>query len=162
MRTLILIRHGKSSWAEPAGPDRERELDARGQRDAPAMGRRLAKRGVKPDLIISSPARRALSTARLIAAELNARHRRITVDERLYAATPLDLLAVVQGLDAHLHCVMLIGHNPGLSEFAHALSDEVAELPTCGVAAMEFDVKSWPEIDRATLASVDLDRPEKH
>ncbi len=162
MRTLILIRHGKSSWADPARPDRDRKLDSRGQRDAPEVGRRLARRGVRPDLIVSSPARRARATARLIAAELPARHREIVVDERMYAATPLDLLAVVQGLDKQLHCVMLIGHNPGLSEFAHALCDEVAELPTCGVAAMEFDVQSWPEVGRETLASVDLDRPGKH
>lgn len=162
MRTLILIRHGKSSWADPARPDRERELDSRGQRDAPAMGRRLAKRDVRPNLIVSSPARRALATARLIAAELPARHREIVIDERLYAATPLDLLAVVQGLDKQLHCVMLVGHNPGLSEFAHALCDEIAELPTCGVAALEFDVQSWSEVERATLASVDVDSPGKH
>jgi hypothetical protein len=85
MKTLFLIRHAKSSWDDTALPDKDRPLDDRGRRDAPKMGKRLAKRDVKPDLILSSPARRALTTAEVIAKKLDYKLKDIVVDDRLYA-----------------------------------------------------------------------------
>ena len=85
MKTLFLIRHAKSSWDDTALPDKDRPLNDRGKRDAPKMGKRLAKRDVKPDLILSSPAKRALTTAEIIAKKLDYKLKDIVVDDRLYA-----------------------------------------------------------------------------
>src|SRR5262245_44557478 len=118
MKTLFLIRHAKSSWAEPGLSDRERPLNDRGRRDAPKMGKRLAKRDAVPDLILSSPAVRALETAEIIAEKLDYRRKDIVVVDRLYGVAADDLLALIQKLDDKLQRVMLFGHNPGLTELA--------------------------------------------
>src|SRR5215471_3792472 len=98
MKTLFLVRHAKSSRDDPALPDEERPLNDRGRRDAPRMGKRLAKERVELDLIMSSPAVRALTTAELIAKELDYSIKDIVVDKRLYAAAADDLLAIIQAL----------------------------------------------------------------
>ncbi len=98
MTTLFLIRHAKSSWDDTALPDKDRPLGDRGRRDAPKMGKRLAKRDVKPDLILSSPARRALTTAEIIAKKLDYKLKDIVVDDRLYAGAVHSLLNVIHGL----------------------------------------------------------------
>lgn len=161
MKTLFLIRHAKSSWNDTALPDRDRPLDARGKRDAPNMGKRLAKRDVKPDLIVSSPAMRALMTAQLIANELDYKFKDIVVDDRLYAVTADDLLKVVHKLGDKKGSVMLFGHNPELSELAHYLSSEITHLPTCAVAEFTFNTKWWSNIGKATFAKMALDYPKK-
>src|SRR5437899_11500650 len=100
MKTLFLVRHAKSSWDDTALPDKDRPLNDRGKRDAPKMGERLAKRGVTPDLILSSPAKRALETAQIIAKKLDYKLADIVVDERLYATGADDLLDVIRKLGA--------------------------------------------------------------
>ncbi|MBC7939957.1 MAG: histidine phosphatase family protein, partial [Chitinophagaceae bacterium] len=111
MKTLFLVRHAKSSRDDPSLPDRERPLDDRGRHDAPKMGKRLTNRGVKPDLLVSSPALRALTTAQLIADEIGCQRKDIIVDERLYASSSDDLLSVICAIDDKLDSVMLFGHN---------------------------------------------------
>jgi phosphohistidine phosphatase len=145
-KTLILVRHAKSSWGEVDLHDMERPLADRGKRDAPMMGKRLAKQKVKPDLILSSPARRALTTAEIIANELGYKAKDIVVDERLYATEPEILLAVIGELGDKLQCVMIFGHNPELAELAHHLSSEISQMPTCAVAEFTFESKSWSTI----------------
>src|SRR6266853_6030700 len=145
MKTLFLIRHAKSSWEDISLPDKDRPLDERGKRDAPKMGQRLAKRGVKPDLILSSPARRALATAQIIAEKLDYKLKDIVVDGRLYAATVDDLLNVVHTLGDPLERVVLLGHNPGLTALAHRLSSQITHMPTCAVAEFTFHAKSWSD-----------------
>jgi phosphohistidine phosphatase len=120
MKRLFLIRHAKSSWADPALPDKDRPLGDRGRRDAPKMGTRLAKRDVKPDLILSSPARRALMTAEIIAK-----------NDRLYAGAVNDLLNVIHKLGDKLERVMLFGHNPELPSSRIGFQ---ARSPTCQLA----------------------------
>jgi phosphohistidine phosphatase len=161
MKTLFLIRHAKSSWNDPALPDKDRPLGDRGRRDARKMGKRLAKRDVKPDLILSSPARRALKTARIIAKKLDYKLKDIVVDNRLYAGAVNDLLNVIHKLGDKPERVMLFGHNPELTEFAHRLSSEITHMPTCAVAEFPFKAKSWSHIDNAKLARVALDYPKK-
>src|SRR6476646_2400726 len=143
-------------------------LPDRGRRDAPKMGKRLAKRDVKPDLILSSPARRALTTAEIIAKKLNYKRKDIVVDDRLYAAAVHGLLNVVvddrlyaaavhgllnviHGLGDKLERVLLFGHNPELAELAHRLSGEITHMPTCAVAEFTFNTKSWSKIGKANL-----------
>jgi phosphohistidine phosphatase len=161
MKTLFLIRHAKSSWDDTALPDKDRPLGDRGRRDAPKMGKRLAKRDVKPDLILSSPARRALTTAEIIAKKLDYKLKDIVVDDRLYAGAVHSLLNVIHGLGDKPERVMLFGHNPELTEFAHRLSGEITHMPTCAVAEFTFSAKSWRNIGKANLARVALDYPKK-
>ena len=161
MKTLFLVRHAKSSWDNAALPDKERPLNDRGRRDAPKMGERLAKRDVKPDLILSSPAVRALSTAQIVAEKLDYRRKDIVVTERLYAAEVDDLLDVIRQLGDELKCVMLFGHNPEFTELAHRLSGEIDHMPTCAVAEFTFDAKSWSRIDTIKPTEVLLDSPKK-
>jgi phosphohistidine phosphatase len=161
MKTLFLVRHAKSSRDDPSLPDRERPLDDRGRRDAPKMGQRLARRHVKVDLLVSSPALRALTTAHLIADEIGYRRKDIVVDDRLYASSPDDLLAVVRALDNKLDRVMHCGHNPEFSDLAHQLSSEIVDMPTGAVAEYNFDTKLWSDIGEVGPAKAVLDYPKK-
>jgi len=161
MKTLILVRHAKSSWNDAALPDRERPLNDRGKRDLARMCKRLAERGVKPDLIVSSPALRALATAEVIAKKLDYKRKHIAVSDRLYAGQADDLLEVMRALDDELQSVMLVGHNPELTELARHLSREITHMPTCAIAQFTFSAKSWSDIGSVTLAEVAFDFPTK-
>jgi phosphohistidine phosphatase len=160
VKTLFLVRHAKSSRDDPTLPDKDRPLNDRGMRDAPRMGERLAKQDAQPDLILSSPAVRALATAELIAKKLDYKVKDIVVDQRLYAAAPDDLLAVIHELGDKPKRVMLCGHNPELSELAHRLSNAITDMPTCAVAEFSFDTKSWSTVGKREPTKVTLHRPE--
>ena len=125
------------------------------------MGKRLSKRGVKPDLLVSSPALRALTTAQLIADEIGYQRKDILVDERLYASSPDDLLAVICALDDKVDRVMLFGHNPEFADLTHRLSSEITDMPTCAVAEFSFDAKAWADVGEVAPAKVKLDTPKK-
>jgi len=161
MKTLFLVRHAKASHDDPSLPDRERPLEDRGRHDAPEMGKRLADRKVKPDLLVSSPALRALTTAQLMADELGYERKDIMVDERLYASSADSLLAVVRELDKSLGSVMLFGHNPEFTDLAHRLSAEITNMPTCAVAKFRFDTQTCEDVGEITPAKVSLNSPRK-
>ena len=161
MKTLLLMRHAKSSRDDPSLPDRDRPLNDRGKQDAPRMGKRLAQRNVKPDLLLSSPALRALTTAQFIAEEVGDKRKDIVVDDRLYASSADDLLAVIRALDKKLHCVMLFGHNPEFTDLAHRLSSEIVHMPTGAVVEFSFDIKAWSDVGEVKPAKVVLDYPKK-
>jgi phosphohistidine phosphatase len=160
MKTLFLIRHAKSSRDDPTLSDKERPLNDRGRRDAPRMGERLAKQDVRPDIILSSPAVRALATAEIIAKKLDYDIKDIVVDDRLYAAAPGDLLEIIQGLGDNIKRVMLFGHNPELSELAHRLSHKISDMPTCAVAEFSFDTKSWSTVGKEEPVKARLQTPK--
>lgn len=160
MKTLFLVRHAKSGHDDPALPDRERPLAERGERDARAMGRRLAHRGVKPDRLVSSPALRALATAQRFADELGAARDSIAVDDRLYASSAGELLAVVHSLDDRLRCAMLFGHNPEFSDLVRRLTGRFVDLPTCAVAELRYDTGRWADIGAVAPASAAIDTPK--
>jgi phosphohistidine phosphatase len=161
VKTLFLVRHAKSSRDDPALPDKERPLNERGVRDAPKVGERLAEQGVKPDLILSSPAVRALATAEIIARKLGYKVKDIVVDERLYATTPDDLLHVIHKIGDKPKRVMLFGHNPELTDLAHRLSSSITDMPTCAVAEFSFDIKSWSAVGKRAPAKAALLRPKE-
>src|SRR6266496_2649411 len=121
------------------------------------QGERLARFDVKPDLIVSSPARRALTTAEIIAKKLDYKLRNIVMDDRLYAVDADDLLDVIRKLGDKSKRVMLFGHNPELTELAHRLSSKITRMPTCAVAEFTFDAKAWAKIgdDKPTKATLD-------
>ena len=160
MKSLFLVRHAKSSRDDPALPDRDRPLDEKGQHDAPRMGKRLAKHKVAPDLIVSSPAVRAMTTAQLIADEVGYERKRIVSDERLYATSADTLLAVIHETDKKIDKVMLFGHNPEFTELAHRLSSEIVDMPTCAVAEFRYDTKAWRDVGSTTPSKVTLETPK--
>lgn len=148
MRLLTIVRHAKSTWDYPELTDFERPLNERGRHDAPLMAQRLARVPPRPDAIISSPANRALTTARLFADVMGVKDVDIQVNARIYDASLGALLKVVHDLDDGDRHVMLFGHNPGFSELAHAFTEcPFDELPTCAAARFEFAVKSWTDVD---------------
>jgi len=159
MKTLLLIRHAKSSKDDPTLADRDRPLSDRGLRDAPRMGERLARRDVHPDLILSSPAVRALSTAQLIADALGHPRTAIVADGRLYESTPPALLAVVRETDDRHRTLMLVGHNPEISALAHRLAPDINDLPTCAVLECGFDAASWADVGERPPVRVNFDSP---
>jgi phosphohistidine phosphatase len=161
MKTLSLIRHAKSSWGNAALPDRDRPLNERGLRDVATMGQRLAQRGVKPDVMLSSPATRALTTAEHLVKALGMARKDIVVIEGLYAAPADDLLATIQALDDKHKRVMLVAHNPGLTDLAHHFASEITEMPTCAIAEFRFAASSWAGIGEARPAQVVFDHPKQ-
>ncbi|MCS7057243.1 MAG: histidine phosphatase family protein [Thermoflexales bacterium] len=162
MKKLILVRHAKSSWDDPTLPDHDRPLNDRGLRDAPKMGERLAQRGILPDLILSSSAVRALTTAQLIAEKIGYDRAAIVVDRRIYGAQVSALLYLIQELDDAYRQVMLFGHNPELTELAHHFSKDIEDMPTCAIVELTFDVERWVEVIHSKPIEVRFDSPKKH
>lgn len=159
MKTLVLVRHAKSSWEHAGTADHERPLNHRGRRDAPDMGRRLRERGLLPDAIRSSTAVRARATAVAIAAELGIDPEDVVLDERLYGSSPGTILGVVGELDDSVATAMVVAHDPGLSDLAFDLSGTIEHMPTCAVAEFRFDVASWSEVADAEPAEVRFEMP---
>ncbi len=160
MKTLYLLRHAKSSWDDASLSDRDRPLDARGERDAARMSKRWSQRIEQPDLILSSPAARAFATAKIVARGLDYKTKDIAIDERLYAATEVNLLAVIEALDNKLDRVMLVGHNPGFVELAHHFDSGVTHMPTCALVEFRFEARSWAGIGRARPSRTIVDSPK--
>ena len=147
MKTVILIRHAKSSHEHAGMSDVERPLNGRGEREAPRMARRLAERGGAFDLLISSPANRARSTAGIFAEMLGASPSDSRIDDRLYSGMTSDILCVVHDLGPAMDRVLLFGHNPNVTEFVNAFQNvEILNVPTCGVVELSFNVESWSEV----------------
>ncbi|QSA96260.1 histidine phosphatase family protein [Methylococcus sp. EFPC2] len=162
MKRLLLVRHAKSSWDDPGLPDRERPLNKRGKRDAPWMGQLLKKRGYAPDRILTSPAKRALKTASKLAKELGYPQDRIEVREGIYLRGVDELTELIATLDPGWRRVLLVGHNPELSELAHRLTRaDLADLPTCGAVSIAFDAASWRDCARGGGHLEFFERPPK-
>lgn len=146
MKRLILVRHAKSSWKDAVLADIDRPLSGRGKREAPRMGIFLAQQGLRPDIILSSPARRARKTAKLLAEEIPGAGEHLHFDPALYAASTTVLLERVRALDEAWQHVMLVGHNPGLTDFANLLTAiGIDNLPTCSVLVADLVVDTWRE-----------------
>jgi phosphohistidine phosphatase len=162
MLRLTLVRHAKTEAAYSGQEDWDRALEPRGQRDAPEMGRRLKGRGLKPDKVLTSPAVRALSTTTIMTRELGVAASKVSQDERLYLASPKELLKVIQELGGNAKHLMIVGHNPGLTEFADALSSErsIDNMPTCAVYTLEFAIKDWSDLRLATGVNAEFDSPK--
>ena len=162
MRRLTLVRHAKSDWSLPGQPDWDRVLNKRGQRDAPEMARRLRARKLRPDLILSSPAVRALSTAAIMARELKVPAGIVRQDERLYLAAPADMLAVIRELGDGARHLMVFGHNPGITELANRLSagDHIDNMPTCAVFTATFAIETWDALDWHSGQDAEFDYPK--
>ncbi len=163
MKRLYLVRHSKSSWKNPSLSDFERPLNKRGKRDAPFMGRLLAERGIFPQLIISSTAKRALKSATIIAEEIEYPEEDIITHAALYGASVAELLEIVGDIDDLYHEVMLCGHNPGMTDFVNYLSDfDLDNLPTSGIVCIDFDEQAWHAISQYSGEMVFFEYPKKY
>jgi phosphohistidine phosphatase len=148
MKTLILIRHAKSSWDNAALSDFERPLSDRGYRDAPRMAKRLREKNLAPNLLLASPANRALTTAKIIAEGIDYPVEHIQTARSIYHAGEDELLSIVQQLPDSTDVVMLFGHNPGFTDFANSLTNSrLDNIPTCGIFSCRFDVGSWRNVN---------------
>ena len=160
-KIVYLVRHAKSSWKDPSLSDKDRPLNKRGRRSAPDMGQRLAHQGHKPDLMISSPAKRAYSTAKTIAKELGFDPAAIVKDEDLYFSGIVSMCSVLEGLEDHHQKVMMFGHNPAMTSLLNALvNSSVYNMPTCAIAVIGFDIESWAELGSANGELLGYDYPK--
>ena len=161
-KTLYLIRHAKSSWDDHDLSDFQRTLNNRGLKDAPPMAKFLKGKNIIPDLIISSPAVRTLSTAEIFADEFNYKKNKIISDEKIYEATMSELMTAIKGINDEYNTVMLLGHNPGISNIANLIGDKfLPALPTCSVVGIELKVNSWNEVERDCGKTILFEYPKK-
>lgn len=162
MKKLIIVRHAKSSWDFPDLNDFDRPLNNRGKKNAPEMGKRLNKKGVKIDLIITSPAKRAYTTAKKIADEISYPVVKIVKEPLFYHGSLSNMLGVIQHIDNDNKSLMIFGHNPGLTELSNLLSNsDIYNIPTCGITEIDFNVSSWNQIEKYTGKLVSFDYPKK-
>jgi phosphohistidine phosphatase len=162
MKTLTLVRHAKSSWDDSSLSDRDRGLNARGKRDAPVMGKRIAAAGVRPSMIITSPAVRAWTTAKVIAQEIGYPIEFLQRENDLYLASLDTLLDVVVAQENEFNHLMIVGHNPGLTDFANFLSPGLtSNLPTAGVVSVSLNVEDWKLYERPATELLVFDYPKK-
>lgn len=149
MKVLTLVRHAKSSWNNTQLSDRARPLNRRGERDAPTMGKRIVRHNIRPSLIIASPAVRAWTTAKIIAGEIGYPAEFLQREDSIYMASIDDLLGAIVAQDNGFNNLMLVGHNPGLTDFANYLSPGVTDnLPTAGVVSVQIDSEDWNLFDQ--------------
>lgn len=160
-KRLTLVRHAKSSWSNPDLIDFERPLNKRGQRDAPLMGRYLAGKDLHFDLLLVSPAIRARMTAEALAEQLEIDPARLTVNKGIYQATVSELVELLRSIaDIHKN-VLLLGHNPAITDLANYLVDgRLENIPTCGIFSVELQVPSWRQLDRAAAKLLFYDFPK--
>jgi phosphohistidine phosphatase len=162
MKKLYLIRHAKSSWEEDGISDFDRPLKGRGVRDAHSTAQWLYKQGEFPEVIISSPATRAMHTALIFANNLKYPFRDIQIAGELYAGDSESIPTALANLDNKVKSVFLFGHNPSLTNYVnHCIDHIIDNVPTTGVACLKFDSKNWSKLGRQADL-VFFDYPKRH
>jgi len=161
MKKLLIVRHAKSSWDSLYLDDFDRPLNKRGKNSAPRMGRRLAEKRLFPDLIISSPAKRAISTAKYIANEINYPVIEIHKESLFYPGAVENFLSVIRKVDDVSNVLMIIGHNPELTNFSNYLTgSNIYNIPTCGITEIEFYISSWNSVGEQIGKLISFDYPK--
>jgi len=150
MKTLLLVRHAKSDWGNPALEDIERPLNERGKKDAPAMAKRMLDKKIKIDAIISSPAKRAAKTARAFAEVYELKKNRLQFNEELYMAASDAFTTVIENANDKFESIAVFSHNPGITGFANELTNaRIDNIPTCGVFAIKINTDTWKDFRNA-------------
>ncbi len=160
MKTLFILRHAKSNWQNADLSDFDRPLNERGLKTAPFMGELMKKNLFQPELILSSPAKRAEQTARLVKESANL-DGEIQFDERIYEASPSRLLEVISEQNEQTDSLMLVGHNPGLEGLVRFLTGESEPMPTAALAVIDLDADKWSQIKSLTGNLRTLIRPKE-
>jgi phosphohistidine phosphatase len=162
MKTLTIVRHAKSSWKDMTLRDIERPLNKRGKRDAPEMGQRIHEHGIRPSLILSSPAKRAWTTAKVVAEAIGYPREFLQKEEALYLAGVNRILDLLVAQDDRFNSIMLFGHNPGFTDFANFLVPGLTgNLPTAGVVSVEIDQDDWDLYQQPETRLLVHDWPKK-
>jgi phosphohistidine phosphatase len=162
MKTLYVVRHAKSSWDQDDLIDFDRPLNERGIKNAPEMAKRLINRSAIPQLILSSPANRAISTARIFANEMSISEDKIKQESSIYEGTRGDLARLISRQNPDFDILMLTGHNPGVTDFINWICYcEEAQIPTCSIATIQVDSKKWNGWERGMGKLIELDFPKK-
>lgn len=159
MKKLYIIRHAKSSWNDDTLNDFERPLNKRGKSNAPLMGSRLKAKGVMPDIILSSPAQRAKSTAEMIARELEYA-KKIVFNENIYESSVDELHKIITEVDDGCDTLFLIGHNPELNMLVEHYVKFYENIPTCGIVEIEFECDKWADIAPKNAKLISFDYPK--
>jgi phosphohistidine phosphatase len=160
MKTLLLLRHAKSSWKDTSVRDFDRPLNQRGLKAAPAIGRLMRKRKLQPELVLSSPAERARQTTQLVL-EAAGLKTEVRYDERIYEASAARLFEIVSQLDDEAEVVMMVGHNPGFEELLEALTGTGRSLSTAALACIELDIERWSKVRAGENQLAWLVRPKE-
>ncbi|HLO82975.1 MAG TPA: histidine phosphatase family protein [Chitinophagaceae bacterium] len=161
MKRVLLVRHAKSDWSVEAD-DFDRPLNERGKRDAPMMASRLQKRNIPIDAFVSSPAKRALRTAKIFAETLEYKKDDIILKRELYLAAPETFYSVIEKMDDKVNTIALFSHNNGITEFANSLGvARIDNMPTCSVFAFTIDADSWSGFRKAKKEFLFFDYPKK-
>jgi phosphohistidine phosphatase len=153
MKTLLLMRHAKSSWDNPSLSDHDRPLNKRGKRVAPRMGKLLGEVDLIPDEIISSTAKRAKMTVEGLL-EACPFEGDVVYTRNLYHADVEEQIEVLQSLKDEVGIALLVGHNPGMEIFLEIICDESEHMPTAAIAYIQFDVGRWFEITTDTYGTL--------
>ena len=162
MRRITLLRHAKSDWGNPALDDFDRPLNPRGTRNLGLIGGRLKSNGVRPSLILSSDAVRAINTARAIALEIGYPREFVQQEHELYLASPTTILEILVREGRDYNDVMIVGHNPGLTELANYIcTTQIDNIPTCGVFAVDADIDDWASLAGTQNTLNFFDYPKK-
>lgn len=163
MKTLVLMRHAKSSWNDAGSNDFDRVLNQRGKADAPLMGQQLAKRSLKIDKIVCSSAARTQETARAVATALAYAPEHILAETKIYAASTQTLFYVAQSLDDAWHTVLLVGHNPGIHWLGEQLSpSKIDEMPTAKMLGFQCPIEHWADLQTGQNQLIFEDYPRLH
>ncbi len=163
MKKLTIVRHAKSSWKNPELKDIERPLNERGKRDAPFMGNVLKEKKIFPDAVYSSPAARALLTAKIIIKEINYPEEKIIIKKNIYEASVSNLLKIISSFPENYKHIMMFGHNPGFTLLSHYLCNSFnVNMPTCSFVHITFDVNSWVEITANSGTLLYFEYPKKY
>jgi len=144
VKTLLLLRHAKSSWDNANLSDFDRPLNPRGMTTAPFIGELIAEKGWQPDMILSSPAERARQTATLAkqAGRLSAE---LVFEDKIYEASHLRLLEILKGVAEKVDTLLLVGHNPGMEGLVKVLSGEMHSIPTAGLIKLTLSIDTWED-----------------
>ncbi|QIR74830.1 histidine phosphatase family protein [Sulfurospirillum diekertiae] len=163
MKKIYLIRHAKSSWKDETIDDFERPLNSRGKRDVAFMGKRLKLFDVKPDIIYTSPAKRAEKTAKELVKEMNYDKKKIKLIDTLFESSYEQYMELIHATDDHYSSIFIIAHNPTITEVGERLSGAIlSNIPTCAIVCISFEVESFKEITEESGHILFFDYPKKH
>lgn len=146
MKTVCFIRHAKSSWDQAGLADIDRPLNIRGKVTAPLMAKILAERGFKPDLIISSTAKRARQTAKFFRKEYGIKKDEMQIEPLIYGGDEQAIFDILRKLPDTMDTVFLFGHNPTMNYLAALFSEDHIHVPTCGILVVELNISSWKDV----------------
>lgn len=162
MKTLYVIRHAKSSWAEPNQPDIDRKLNDRGVENAPMMAKRLHERVATIDYKICSPAVRTTQTAQFFCAEFGWNLSELNFEKSIYEAPLANLLKVISSIPNQCNSAVLFGHNFGVSLLVNHLTDDYVQMPTCAIVTIELNIDQWEMLSEGIGRLMDYDYPKKN